>query len=206
VVLRPTRHKTGHSGDFSPSQRNKNTHSPVKGNCTTTHTHLFNGPLSRTTQVSQYKKDKTNLDFTEARESEWQWHQLGHMQVCTSLQTDNHASKPTQSVFYKPDALPAAQPTASKHWRPVLLQRKINRKTKARFSLLLRHPAWKWSGSILKGKDKYIREEISEESEEIRISVEAYNINKETIYTAPKSKIESSAHYTPEPAWGDYSS
>ena len=60
-----------------------------------------------------------------------------------------------QSVFYKPDALPAAQPTASKHWRPVLLQRKINRKTKARFSLLLRHPAWKWSGSILKGKDKY---------------------------------------------------
>jgi len=34
---------------------------------------------------------KTNLDFTEARDSEWQWHQLGHMQVCTSLQTDNHA-------------------------------------------------------------------------------------------------------------------
>ena len=32
------------------------------------------------------------LDFTEARDSEWQWHQLGHMQVCTSLQTDNHAS------------------------------------------------------------------------------------------------------------------
>ena len=26
---------------------------------------------------------KTNLDFTEARGSEWQWHQLGHMQVCT---------------------------------------------------------------------------------------------------------------------------
>jgi len=22
-------------------------------------------------------------DFTEARDSEWQWHQLGHMQVCT---------------------------------------------------------------------------------------------------------------------------
>jgi len=27
------------------------------------------------------------MDFTEARDSEWQWHQLGHMQVCTSLQT-----------------------------------------------------------------------------------------------------------------------
>jgi len=37
---------------------------------------------------------KTNLDFTEARDSEWQWHQLGHVQVCTSLQTDNHASTP----------------------------------------------------------------------------------------------------------------
>jgi len=37
---------------------------------------------------------KTNLDFTEARDSEWQWHQLSHMQVCTSLQTDNHASAP----------------------------------------------------------------------------------------------------------------
>jgi len=45
--------------------------------------------------VSRYQKGKTNLDFTEARESEWQWHQLGYMQVCTLLQTDNHASKPT---------------------------------------------------------------------------------------------------------------
>jgi len=54
------------------------------------------------------------LDFTEARDSEWRWHQLGHMQDCTSLQTDNHASTPPLS-FYRPDALPAAQPTASKH-------------------------------------------------------------------------------------------
>ena len=44
--------------------------------------------------MSRYQKGKTNLDFTEARDSEWQWHQLGHMQVCTSLQTDNHASTP----------------------------------------------------------------------------------------------------------------
>ena len=59
-----------------------------------THTPSFNGPFSGTTQVSQYQKGKTNLDFTEARDSEWQWHQLGRMQVCTSLQTDNHASTP----------------------------------------------------------------------------------------------------------------
>jgi len=50
--------------------------------------HTFNGPFS----VSRYQKGKTNLDFTEARDSEWQWHQLDHMQVCTSLQTDNYAS------------------------------------------------------------------------------------------------------------------
>jgi len=63
--------------------------------------------------VSQYQKGKTNLDFTEARDSEWQWHQLGRVQVCTSLQKDNHASTPLL-FFYRPDALPAAQPTASK--------------------------------------------------------------------------------------------
>ena len=48
-----------------------------------THAHPFNGPYSRTTRVGRYQKGKTNLDFTEARDSEWQWHQLGHMQVCT---------------------------------------------------------------------------------------------------------------------------
>jgi len=78
------------------------------------HTHPFNGPLSGTTRVSQYQKGKTNLDFTAARDSEWQWNQLDHMQVCTFLQTDNHTST-HHSVFYRPDALPAAQPTVSKH-------------------------------------------------------------------------------------------
>ena len=42
------------------------------GGHTHTHTHPFNGPLSGTTQVSRYQKGKTNLDFTEARDSEWQ--------------------------------------------------------------------------------------------------------------------------------------
>jgi len=66
--------------------------------------------LSGTIQVSRYQKGKTNLDFTGARDSEWQWHQLGHMQVCTSLKIDNNASNPPLS-FYRPDA----QATASKH-------------------------------------------------------------------------------------------
>ena len=58
------------------------------------YTHPFNGPLSETTQVSRYQKSKSNLDSTEARDSEWQWNPLGHMQAYTSLQTDNHASTP----------------------------------------------------------------------------------------------------------------
>jgi len=57
--------------------------------------------------VSQYQKGKTNLDFTEARDSEWQRHQLGHMQVCTLLQTDNHASTPLQA------GCPSCRPTNS---------------------------------------------------------------------------------------------
>jgi len=76
-----------------------------------THTRPFNGPLSETTQVSQYQKSKTNLDFTEARDSKWQWHQLGHMQVCTSHQTDNHTSTPRLSFLQA--GCPSCRPTNS---------------------------------------------------------------------------------------------
>ena len=87
------------------------------GGRTHTHTHPFNGPLSGTTRVGRYQKGKTNLDFTGARESEWQWHQLG---TCKSAPHSRQITTPAphHSVFYRPDALPAAQPTASKHWRP----------------------------------------------------------------------------------------
>ena len=71
----------------------------------------FNGPFSRTTRVSRYQKGKTNLDFTEARDSEWQWHQLGHIQVCISLQTDNHASTPPLSFLQA--GCPSCRPTNS---------------------------------------------------------------------------------------------
>jgi len=74
-----------------------------------THTHPFNSPLSRTTWVNQYQKGKNNLDFNEARDSEWQWHQLGHMQVCTSLQTDNHTSTPLLSFLQA--GCPSCHPT-----------------------------------------------------------------------------------------------
>ena len=86
-----------------------------------THTHPFNSPLSGTTQVSRYQKRKTSLDFTEARDSKWQWHQLGHMQVCISLQTDNRASTPPLIFFYRPDALFATQPISVKALKALYL-------------------------------------------------------------------------------------
>ena len=61
--------------------------------------------------MSRYQKGKTNLDFNGARDSEWQWHQLGHMQVCTSLQTDNHASTPPLSFLQA--GCPSCRPTNS---------------------------------------------------------------------------------------------
>jgi len=76
-----------------------------------THTQPFSGPLSRNTRVSRYQKDKTNLDLTKARDSEWQWHQLGRMQVCASLQTDNHASTPPLSFLQA--GCPSCRPTNS---------------------------------------------------------------------------------------------
>ena len=82
-----------------------------------THTHArpFNGPFSGTTQVSRYQKSKTNLDFTEQETvsgSGISW------AICKFAPHSRQIAMPAphHSVFYRPDALPAAQPTASKHW------------------------------------------------------------------------------------------
>jgi len=68
--------------------------------------------------VSQYEKGKTNLDFTEATDSEWQWQRLGHMQVCTALQTDNHAGIPSLSFLQA--GCPSCRPTNSVKARKAL--------------------------------------------------------------------------------------
>ena len=78
---------------------------------TRTHTAVQRPFFSWTTQVSQYQKGKTSLDFTEARDSEWQWHQLGQMQVCTLPQTDNHPSTPPLSFLQA--TCPSCCPTNS---------------------------------------------------------------------------------------------
>jgi len=59
--------------------------------------------------VGRYQKGKINLDFSEARDSEWQWHQLGFKHVCISLQTDNHAS--TSPLSFLQAGCPFCRPT-----------------------------------------------------------------------------------------------
>jgi len=71
--------------------------------------------------VSQQQKGKPFWILLEQEMMGWHWHQPDHMQiVCTSSQMDNNASTSPLS-FYGPDGLPAAQPTASMHWRPVYM-------------------------------------------------------------------------------------
>ena len=72
--------------------------------------------LSRTTQVSRYQKGKTNLDLLEQETvsgSGISW------AICKSAPHPRQATTPAciTQFFYSPDALPAAQPTVSKHWR-----------------------------------------------------------------------------------------
>ena len=82
-----------------------------------THTHTFNGPFSGTTQVSRYQKGKKTIRMLLKQEtvsgSGISW------AVCKSAPRSREITMlaPHHSVFYRPDALPAAQPTASKHWR-----------------------------------------------------------------------------------------
>jgi len=63
-----------------------------------TYIHPFNGPLSRTTRVSRYQKDKTNLDFAEARDSEC----LGiSWAICNSASRSRQTNMPAShhSIF-----------------------------------------------------------------------------------------------------------
>jgi len=56
-------------------------------------------------------------DFSQEEMAGWQWNQLQLMQIiCTSLQTDTVTMPAShQSIFYRSDALPNAQPTVLKH-------------------------------------------------------------------------------------------
>jgi len=93
------------------------------------------GDVERKPDDSDANEDEAELDpasrhnFTEARDSEWQWHQLGHMQVCTSLQTNNHVSTPPLSFLQT--GCPSCRPTNS-----VKTLQAIDQNTKANRKLL----------------------------------------------------------------------
>jgi len=75
--------------------------------------HTFKGPFSGTTLVSQ--KGKTNVDFTDARDSEGSGISWA---ICKPAPHSRQITTPAShhSVFYyRLDALHATQPTVSKH-------------------------------------------------------------------------------------------
>jgi len=85
-----------------------------------THTQPFIGPLSRTARVSRYQKVNTDLDFYWSKRvsgSGISW------AICKSAPRSRQITMPAphHSVFYRSDALPAAQPTVYNHWRQIVV-------------------------------------------------------------------------------------
>ena len=83
---------TGRMPFLPPNQQRQSTEAKTT---TQTHTHTFNGPFSGTIQVSRYQKGKTNLDFTEARDSGISW------AICKSAPRSRQIATPAahHSVF-----------------------------------------------------------------------------------------------------------
>ena len=73
---------------------------------THTHTHTFNGHFSIWISLKQETLSGNGISWA----------------ICKSAPCSRQTTTPAphHSVFYRPDALPAAQPTASKHWRKCL--------------------------------------------------------------------------------------
>ena len=81
-----------------------------------THTHPFNGPLSGTTRRAGTRKVKPiwillKQETVSGSGNRWA--------ICKSAPRSRQITTPVphHSDFYRPDSLPATQPTASKHWR-----------------------------------------------------------------------------------------
>jgi len=84
----------------------------------------FYGPFSGITRVSQCKKRTSRL--YGAREDNTGRH-TNHPAGRHSIRTYQCPPPPSPHIFYRPDALPATQPTVSKHWR-LLFTRSCNKK------------------------------------------------------------------------------
>ena len=91
----------------------RNSIRPVKWhNQYTTHTHTHTRLTALFPELPGWagtrKVNQSGFSWSKRQYSEWQWHQLGHMQICTSLQTDNHANTPPLSFFTR--RMPFLQP------------------------------------------------------------------------------------------------
>jgi len=80
--------------------------------------HPFNGLFSMTIWVSQYQKGKTSVDLNEARDDRVLESSGISWTICK--QSAPHSRQittptPRHSTFYRPNVLPDAQPTVSKH-------------------------------------------------------------------------------------------
>jgi len=80
------------------------------------HTHMFNSPLSGTTQWASTRKVKRIWILLKQKTvsgSGISW------AICKSAPCSRQITTPTphHSVIYRPNALPATHPTALKHWR-----------------------------------------------------------------------------------------
>ena len=95
-----------------------------------THTHPFNGPLSGTTRVSWYQKGKPIWILLKQETASGSGI---HWDICKSAPRSSQITMPVphHSIFYRPDALPAAQPTASKHSRISIINRQFTKNTQS---------------------------------------------------------------------------
>ena len=79
---------------------------------TMSNTHPFNGPFARNTHARKVKPIWILVKQETVSGSGICW------AICKSAPRSRQITMPVpyHSVFYRPDALPAAQPTVSKHW------------------------------------------------------------------------------------------
>ena len=72
-----------------------------------THTHLMALCLALPGSAGT-REVKPIWILLKLRDGEWQWYQLGYMQLCTLLQTDNHAS--TSPLSFLQAGCPSCRP------------------------------------------------------------------------------------------------
>ena len=95
------------------------------------HTHIFKGPLPGTNRVSWYQKSKNQSGFYWNKR---QWVAVASFTpyVCKSAPRSRQITMPAphHSGFYRPDTLPATQPTASKHICSIYIHKHTNTHTR----------------------------------------------------------------------------